>query len=109
MSMAMADRLDGFYQSERWKKLRNKVRAQWKAANRPCAFCKAPLDFTVRRGQRAKAVVDHIQNRAKRPDLALTLSNLQMVCHSCNTKKASWVENNKVKPTGMDGFPEGWS
>ena len=107
--MNMADRLDGFYQSQPWRKLRSQVRAQWKAANRPCAFCNGRLDFTVRRGQRAQAVVDHIEPRVKRPDLALTLSNLQMVCHSCNSKKASWVENNKVKPTGLDGFPEGWS
>jgi 5-methylcytosine-specific restriction endonuclease McrA len=34
--------------------------------------------------------VDHILSRRKRPDLALVLSNLQVLCHDCNHGKGNW-------------------
>jgi hypothetical protein len=34
--------------------------------------------------------VDHIEPRKKRPDLALVLENLQVLCHECNHGKSNW-------------------
>ena len=34
--------------------------------------------------------VDHIQPRRKRPDLALTIENLQVLCAECNRGKGNW-------------------
>lgn len=34
--------------------------------------------------------VDHIEPRKSRPDLALTLSNLQVLCGECNHGKGNW-------------------
>jgi 5-methylcytosine-specific restriction endonuclease McrA len=34
--------------------------------------------------------VDHIQPRRLRPDLALTESNLQVLCEDCNHGKGNW-------------------
>ena len=36
--------------------------------------------------------VDHIESRKKRPDLALTVANLQVLCNDCNMGKGS-VDN----------------
>ena len=38
--------------------------------------------------------VDHIHPRSKRPDLALTLSNLQVLCAQCNRGKGAWDETD---------------
>ena len=89
-----------FYSSLAWKKIRAKVKAQWKARGWPCNYCKETLDWST------WCIVDHIIPRADRPDLALESSNLQVVCHGCNSRKAKGLE--PITRTRSDGFPEGW-
>ena len=95
---------DGFYKDIKWIKLRSKVRAQWKREGKPCAYCGHDLDHD----EKGSVTVDHIINRRQRPDLAYEQSNLQVVHSTCNTKKASYVENNTKTRINDDGYPEGW-
>lgn len=89
-----------FYSSIEWKKLRSKVRARWKALGLPCAYCGEKLNY------QAMPIVDHIIPRREAPERALDVTNLQVVCHACNTLKAH--SKAPVTPTGADGFPPGW-
>jgi len=92
----------GFYSSKAWKEISAKVRKHWRATGKPCGYCGLPIE----RGQRT--IVDHIVNRRQAPHLALAPSNLQLVHHACNSKKASFIENNTKKPVGYDGLPDDW-
>lgn len=95
--------VDPFYSSAAWRDLRAKVRTKWRAAGQPpCPLCKQPITGTP--------IADHIQPRRKRPDLALVESNIQIICHPCNSKKAMWSDNSTKPETGLDGFPvgKGW-
>jgi 5-methylcytosine-specific restriction endonuclease McrA len=95
---------DKFYSSMPWLRLRSKVKAQWRRAGKPCAYCGQALDWATKRA----VVVDHIINRRQRPDLAMDINNTQCVCHPCNTRKAHHVElNNKIQ-VNDDGLPPGW-
>jgi 5-methylcytosine-specific restriction endonuclease McrA len=95
---------DPFYSSPEWHKLRAKTKATWKAQGKPCAYCGEPIEWAIK----GEAVVDHVLNRKKHPDKALDPSNLQVLHHSCNSKKAAYFENNSKPTIGFDGFPEGW-
>jgi 5-methylcytosine-specific restriction endonuclease McrA len=53
-----------------------------------CACCgRTPAD-----GVRIN--VDHIKPRHRYPELALTLENLQVLCHECNHGKGNLFETN---------------
>ncbi len=89
-----------FYSTPEWHKLRAQTRARWKRAGLPCAYCGEPLTW-----ERGQTVVDHIKNRKQYPNLAHEPSNLQVVHHGCNTRKAAHVENTNKVEIGADGFP----
>ena len=89
-----------FYSTQEWKRLRAKVKARWKALGLPCGECGVPIDWS------AKPIVDHIVPRREAPERALDVSNLQVCCHGCNTRRAHGVA--PAVQTGSDGFPEGW-
>ena len=93
---------DEFYSSKEWRALRAQTKAKAKRANRPCAYCGKPIDWHT---PGAKVSVDHVLNRKQRPDLALEATNLQVLHHACNTRKAAYVENNNRPEIGVDGFP----
>lgn len=94
--------VDPFYSSAAWRELRAKVRAKWRQAGQPpCPICRQPVTGTP--------IVDHVIPRRKRPDLALAESNLRVVCHPCNSKKAAWSDNSSKVEIGVDGFPKGGS
>lgn len=59
---------------QRWKALRLKAlrRDKWR-----CKEC----------GARRRLEVDHIKSRRTHPELAWELSNLQVLCASCHTRK----------------------
>jgi 5-methylcytosine-specific restriction endonuclease McrA len=98
-------RADPFYGSTAWVKLRSRVRARWRRdGSPPCPLCKKAITGVP--------IVDHIIPRRKRPDLALEGSNMQVVCHPCNTQKGVWEDREDRGPEiGADGFPVGggWS
>jgi 5-methylcytosine-specific restriction endonuclease McrA len=54
-----------------------------------------------------RLIVDHIRSLKERPDLALSPQNLQLLHHSCNSRKAAWTEkaNDTRIRVGTDGFP----
>lgn len=46
--------------------------------------------------------VDHIKPKSKHPELALTLSNLQILCEDCNMGKGNRDDTDWRKPTEID-------
>jgi hypothetical protein len=70
-----------FLQSKAWKRLRYQALRTYGAR---CQACGA----TPESGARLN--VDHIKPRALFPSLALTLSNLQVLCSDCNEGKGNW-------------------
>lgn len=99
---------DRFYSTPQWRQLRAKVKKSWRLSGAPCHYCGGRLNWKIPRG----TIVDHVIPRRKRPDLALVVSNLVVVCHPCNSKKAAWDEKERDIPEiGEDGFPVGseWS
>lgn len=72
---------DAFLQSYEWKRVR--MEALKKYGNR-CQCCGA----TPANGVRIN--VDHIKPRKLFPSLALSLSNLQVLCEDCNHGKGNW-------------------
>jgi len=74
-----------FLQTFHWRKAR--MEALKKYGPR-CQCCGAtPADGSVMN-------VDHIQPRKLRPDLALDVSNLQILCHQCNHGKGNWDQTD---------------
>lgn len=70
-----------FYRGDAWRALRFLA---LKASNGACCLCG--------RSNRAHGVilhVDHIKPRSRFPALALTLSNLQVLCEDCNMGKGN--------------------
>ena len=74
-------RTDGFYQAARWRKLRRYV-----IANEP--LCRDPFGEHAEWSEVVSATeVDHIVPRRIRPDLELSLENLQALCKRCHSRK----------------------
>lgn len=71
---------DDFYTSPEWRALRYVALKEY---GNTCAACgRGPRDGV-------KLHVDHIQPRSKRPDLALEIRNLQILCADCNLAKSN--------------------
>lgn len=70
-----------FLLSYQWRRLR--MAALLKHGAR-CQCCGSTASDGVRMH------VDHIQPRSKRPDLALDIDNLQVLCEVCNHGKGNW-------------------
>jgi len=80
---------DKFLLSSRWKKLREK-----KLSDSPvCEQCKKRGVIVPGRE------VDHIKPRSERPDLSLSIDNLQTLCKSCHSRKTA-REKNRERPGG---------
>lgn len=70
-----------FYASQSWKALRYKA---LHASNGRCALCgRSAAEHGV------VLHVDHIKPRSLHPDLALELTNLQVLCEDCNMGKGN--------------------
>lgn len=76
---------DEFLKSYEWRKVR--MQAIIKHGNK-CQCCGASPDSG------AVINVDHIVPRLKSPELALTLSNLQVLCNVCNHGKGNWDQTD---------------
>ena len=78
-----------FLSTFQWRKVR--MEALKKYGPR-CQCCGAtPADGAV-------INVDHIKPRKLRPDLALDVNNLQLLCHECNHGKGNWDQTDWRKP-----------
>jgi 5-methylcytosine-specific restriction endonuclease McrA len=72
---------DAFLSSYEWRKVRMMALKRY---GPKCQCCGAtPSDGAVMN-------VDHIKPRKLFPDLALEVSNLQVLCHECNHGKGNW-------------------
>lgn len=80
---------DKFYNSYAWRKLRY---VAIKTCGAKCQCCgRSAADGVVMH-------VDHIKPRKKFPELALLLSNLQVLCNLCNHGKGNWDETDWREP-----------
>jgi len=77
------DEMLTFYASPEWRLARGKIIQE---QGRICKECKEEIkdDFDL--------TVDHIKPRSKFPGLALDVSNLRVLCRSCNSSKGSAYE-----------------
>jgi len=66
-----------FYTSPRWRRLRIRVLKKY---GRECMAC-GIIDGEMH--------VDHIKPKSKYPELALSISNLQVLCKECNFGKSN--------------------
>lgn len=73
---------DGFYATWEWKQLRYEA---LKMHGHRCQCC----GWTPGDTKSGRLVVDHIKPRKEFPELALTLSNLQVLCNDCNMGKSN--------------------
>lgn len=73
---------DGFYSNDLWKIARYQT---FKRAGHKCECCGET---------NGQMHVDHIKPRSKYPELALVLSNLQVLCQACNIGKGAWDETD---------------
>jgi len=72
---------DAFLSSYEWRKIRLVILKKY---GRKCQCCGAtPASGAIMN-------VDHIKPRKIYPELALTESNLQILCHECNHGKGNW-------------------
>lgn len=71
----------GFYSSDAWRALRFQA---LKSSDGCCCLC-----GRSNRGHGIILHVDHIKPRSRFPALALTLSNLQVLCEDCNMGKGN--------------------
>lgn len=69
-----------FYNSPEWRRLRYKA---FKLYGNQCSCCGRSAKDGL------KMHVDHIKPRSKYPDLALDISNLQILCEDCNISKGN--------------------
>lgn len=72
---------DEFLRSYEWRRVRMEALKRYGAK---CQCCGA----TPQTG--AKINVDHIKPRRVYPELALSIDNLQVLCHDCNHGKGNW-------------------
>lgn len=77
--------IPAFYASYEWRKLRYQV---IKDQGQRCKLCgRTPADgITIN--------VDHIRPLKHNPELALEITNLQVLCHECNHGKANWDDTD---------------
>ena len=89
-------RSDEFLLSYEWRAVRMKVLAKFGAR---CQCCGA----TPKDGVRMH--VDHIKPRKFFPELALEITNLQVLCEVCNHGKGNWDETD-WRPSEATSAPE---
>lgn len=82
-----APKRDSFYASWEWKRVRYEA---LRIHGHRCQCCGWMPGDTAR----GHLVVDHIKPRRKFPDLALEVSNLQILCNDCNMGKSNVFEDD---------------
>lgn len=88
-SLIQHNNIKAFYNSGLWEEVRSKALER---DNNECQKCKA-------KGLYGQAqCVHHKEHVKKRPDLALTLSNLISLCNSCHDEEHPEKLRHKIKP-----------
>jgi 5-methylcytosine-specific restriction endonuclease McrA len=86
-------RTDGFYQTARWRKLRRYVLSR-------DPLCRDPFGEHAEWSEVVSATeVDHIVPRGVRPELELSLENLQALCKCCHGRKTKAESRGKCYGT----------
>lgn len=75
----MDDKHEGFYQSQAWLELRQRVLDTYGPTCMCCGVTKN--DETIQ--------VDHVKPKARYPALALVFENMQVLCQPCNLGKGT--------------------
>lgn len=89
-----AKTIPAFYDTPEWKRIRYEA---LKRSNGHCECCGAGPEHGARLN------VDHIKPRQRYPELALELSNLQVLCAWCNEGKGGWDRTDwRKKPVSVD-------
>lgn len=78
---------EAFYKSWEWRTLRMEALKLHGARCQCCGASRSDIDIS---GNPVRIVVDHILPLAKRWDLRLELTNLQILCDECNQGKGAW-------------------
>lgn len=76
---------DSFYASEAWRVVRYQALKKYAGACQCCG---------VRGGAGTPLHVDHIKPRSRYPELALEITNLQVLCQDCNLGKLAWDQTD---------------
>ena len=90
---------DCFYSSQAWRTLRARA---VRLAGARCVWCGA--DVSARGASR----VDHVRPRREVPHLALVLSNLRVLCATCDNRRHAEKGGDNawaLRATGVDGRP----
>ena len=102
MNRRSTKRVDPFYRSAAWARLRMQVLRRDRHRCRQCGETRGQMH------------VDHVLGRRQRPDLALDAGNLLTLCHACHSAKTARYEggfgNAKREPGGgcdAEGNPTG--
>jgi 5-methylcytosine-specific restriction endonuclease McrA len=82
---ATGNRSSAFYRSDEWRLVR------YQALKRSAGTCEC---CGSRPAPERPLHVDHIRPRSRFPDLALDLSNLQVLCADCNIGKGAWDQTD---------------
>lgn len=83
-----------FYERQEWKELRYRILRQY---GFKCMACDR------KRGEGVVLHVDHIQPISIYPELALTESNLQVLCADCNLGKSNkYTDDLRPRPHPVD-------
>jgi len=78
---------NAFYASWEWKQVRYE---SLQIHGRQCMCC----GWSPSPGSKGKLCVDHIKPRSKFPELALEVSNTQVLCNDCNMGKSNIYEDD---------------
>lgn len=96
---------NGVIQSRAYRELRATLRAQWRAANAPCAICgQRHIDYDAPAGEPDSFEMDHRISRRRaramgRPDLDLDPGNMQPTALRCNRSKGAGAQKPDIGQT----------
>ena len=91
--------VNAFYQSPAWKAAR--AAAIQRAGSR-CSACDKRVAV-----RNQPAVVDHIKPYLDHPELALSPTNLRVLCWQCHNHRHGRGHPGGMKGTSLNGFPTG--
>lgn len=92
-----------FYGSQEWREKRAEILAR---DNYECQWCKEAGRVTV--SDESVLEVDHIQELAEHPELALDDDNLRTLCKDCHNKRHGRMNYKHMNPKKNKWQDERW-